>query len=360
MATLNILTDLRFGALSAWLELDLNLGAERIVVASADASFRRYFRAIRGSETFIVMDAPPEKENIEPYVNVARMLADTGVNVPQILAEDRERGFLLLTDLGSELYLNDLSKGENVDALYADAMIALCQIQSRGREHAANLPPYDRKRLTDEMNLMPEWFCGRHLGLKLSDDERVMLTQTFDMLADEALAQPQVFVHRDYHSRNLMICAPNDPLTLPLPGTPTLQSFSEAGERIPMSNPGILDFQDAVRGAVTYDLVSLLKDCYVVWPRERVVRWVEDYRLLAQNAGVAHGMDRAQFLRAFDLMGVQRHLKVLGIFARLFHRDGKSGYLKDLPRVLEYVTSMCAEYPQLSALGQFLQARVRL
>jgi hypothetical protein len=336
--------DVRLAQLQAWLqnlvaenlvaENEVQLDAGRMAPASADASFRRYFRLWRGDQTFIAMDAPPDREDISPYLTVAAMLADTGVNVPAILAENRARGFLLLSDLGSHPYLDDLSAGRNVDVLYADAMRALSRMQSRGAAHAARLPPYDRARLLAEMELMPEWFCGRHLRLQLTGDERTMLERTFELLCEAALAQPQVLVHRDYHSRNLMVC--------------------------PGANPGILDFQDAVRGPVTYDLVSLLKDCYVSWPRARVEAWVADYFSLAREAGVSVGDDVAAFLRAFDLMGVQRHIKVLGIFARLYHRDGKAGYLKDLPLTLAYVKEACALYPQLRPLGHFLDTRLSL
>ncbi len=327
-------SDARLAELQAWLAAEVGLEQGQIVPASADASFRRYFRLQRGGETFIAMDAPPDREDIAPYVTVARMLADTGVNVPRILAENRGQGFLLLSDLGSMPYLDELSAGRGVDALYADAMGALSRIQARGEAHAARLAPYDHGKLRAEMELMPEWFCGRHLQLTLAADERAMLGRTFDLLCEEALTQPQVLVHRDYHSRNLMVC--------------------------PGANPGILDFQDAVRGPVTYDLVSLLKDCYVAWPRQRVEGWVSDYFVLARDAGIAVGDSVQAFLRAFDLMGVQRHVKVLGIFARLCHRDGRAGYLKDLPLTLAYVKEVCAWYPQLQPLGRFLETRVAL
>jgi len=278
------------------------------------------------------MDAPPDKEDLGPYLTIVRMLADIGVHVPRVLEEERGRGFLLVTDLGSRQYLDDLTAGRHVETHYADAMSALSRVQSHGVEHALKLSLYDRMALEFEMNLMPQWFCGRHLRLTLTDEERAMLAQTFDVLCREALTQPQVFVHRDYHSRNLMV--------------------------FPGDNPGILDFQDAVRGPVTYDLVSLLKDCYVEWPRDRVQGWVAEYRSIAQRAGVDVGRSETEFVRWFDLMGAQRHIKVLGIFARLFHRDGKSGYLNDLPLTLKYVRAVCPRYPELQALGAFLEARV--
>ncbi len=335
--------DKRLELLSHWLRNDLRFDFERIAPASIDASFRRYFRVWRGSETFVVMDAPPEKEDTGPFTRIARMLADVGVNVPRIIEADKERGFLLLTDLGARLYLDDLNayataSGGEVDELYDDATSALCAIQARGLGHATQLPDYDRAALTREMELFPEWFCTKHLKLELSDDDREMIATTFDALCRSALEQPQVFVHRDYHSRNLMVCNGAD---------------SGVG-----SNPGILDFQDAVRGAITYDLVSLFKDCYIRWPQDRVRNWVVGYRAEAAAAGVETGADDAGFLRWFHLMGAQRHIKVLGIFARLFHRDGKARYLHDLPLTLDYVREICPNHPELHALGRFLEERV--
>ena len=328
--------DTRLELLRHWLTNDLRFNAERIAPASVDASFRRYFRVWRDHETYIVMDAPPEKEDTGPYRRVAHMLADVGVHVPRILEADTERGLLLLTDLGTRLYLDDLAALANsagdVDRLYEDATRALCVIQARGLGHAHQLPPYDRAALTREMDLLPEWFCGRHLKLDLGDADREMIATTFDALCRSALEQPQVFVHRDYHSRNLMVCNG--------------------------ANPGILDFQDAVRGAITYDLVSLFKDCYIRWAPGRVRDWVVAYRAQAAAAGVEVGSSDEQFVRWFDLMGAQRHIKVLGIFARLFHRDGKPRYLHDLPLTLDYVREICPRYPELHPFGAFLEARV--
>ena len=321
--------DARFAELSHWVGAELGLESTRIVPASADASFRRYFRVERPAGSLIVMDAPPERENIEPYVRASAMLADIGVHVPRVLEQDRARGFLLLTDLGTRQYLPELKAGLNVDALYADALGALLRIQALGGEHARELPPYDRARLEQEMLLLPDWFIARHLGITIDAGLRSLLRAAFDFLLEEVLAQPRVFVHRDYHSRNLMICAG--------------------------ANPGILDFQDAVCGAVAYDLVSLLRDLYIVWPSGRVRDWLIGYRRRALAAGVAAGTSDAEFLRWFDLAGVQRHLKVLGIFARLWHRDGKPVYLDDLPATLDYVLAASAQYPQLAALREFLE-----
>lgn len=315
-----------------WLDKELTFGADRVAPVSGDASFRRYFRVWRDGETFIAMDAPPQRQDVGPYLTIGRMLAEIGVHVPRILAEHPAQGFLLVTDLGTRHYLEDLKANHNVDSLYLDAMMALSRIQSRGAEHAHRLPPYDRALLERELKLMPEWFCARHLKVELSADEQQMLTSTFDFLCREALAQPRVFVHRDYHSRNLMV-------------------FSG-------DNPGVLDFQDAVCGPVTYDLVSLFRDCYIEWPAARVREWVLRYRAMAHFYGVTVGESEVQFLRWFDLMGLQRHIKVLGIFSRLFHRDGKRGYLNDLPLTLKYVQSACAQHGELAPLGEFLHTRV--
>ncbi len=327
--------DERLELLRHWVSVLFGSTDFTLAPASADASFRRYFRVTRNGQTWIAMDAPPEKESIEPYVRIANMLVAVGVNAPHVLETNFGQGFLLNSDLGSRTYLNEIDGGGDADRLYHDAMDALVQIQANGRSHAAQLPPYDEALLQREMTLFPEWFCGRHLGLTLSDDDIAGLRDTFDALAREALAQPRVFVHRDYHSRNLMV----------------------GGGRFG-PNPGILDFQDAVHGAVTYDLVSLLRDCYVAWPIERVHGWVARFREVAKAAGVDTGPDQKTFLRWFDLMGVQRHLKAIGIFARLWHRDGKPGYLRDIPRTLNYVRVVSAGYPELQYLRTLIDARV--
>ena len=326
----NAVHDPRLDLLAEWLSRGLGLAEWRIAPASADASFRRYFRVSLPDRTLIAMDAPPEREDVGPFVRVAAALAATGVSVPAVLEVDAERGFLLLSDLGSTHYLAALARGGDPAPLYADAAAALLRIQVHG--DATALDPYGLALLERELALFPEWFLVRHLGLVLGDDERELLAALSATLVAAALEQPQVFVHRDYHSRNLRVLG--------------------AG------NPGILDFQDAVRGALTYDLVSLYKDCYVSWPRERVLGWVEDYRLRAQAAGLAVP-DAREFVRWFDLAGLQRHLKVLGIFARLWYRDGKSAYLADLPRVLEYVVATSLAYPALAPLARLLETAVQ-
>jgi aminoglycoside/choline kinase family phosphotransferase len=323
--------DPRLTRLQHWVRHALGFAHATVEPASADASFRRYFRLRDAGRTYVVMDAPPDKEDLGPFVAVAEALADVGVNVPRILEADRDQGFLLLTDLGSRHYLAELNDGGDADRLYADAATALLAIQTRATAAAARLPAYGVALLDREVQLLPDWFLAKHLRTEVGADVRDAIERASARLASAALEQPQVFVHRDYHSRNLMVCAD--------------------------SNPGILDFQDAVRGAITYDLVSLWKDAYVVWPRERVLGWLEDYRRRAAAAGLAVP-DRTEFVRWFDLMGVQRHLKVLGIFARLWYRDGKPGYLRDLPTVLAYVTATIREYGELAELRRLFDELV--
>ena len=320
----------RLQQLEAWLKRDLGLPGFDLEPASADASFRRYFRIRFSGETRIVMDAPPEFEDVRPFVRLSGQLHELGLNVPRVLEQDIGQGFLLLDDLGSQPYLAALD-GESADRLYGDALGALMTLQACGPVDG-DMPRYDRPLLMQEMTLFLDWFLVRHLGLTPDDDLRERLSTVFGMLADEALRQPRVCVHRDYHSRNLMV----------------------HGEH----NPGILDFQDAVVGPVTYDLVSLLRDCYIAWPRERVEDWALGYHEIAVHAGILHEEDERGFLRSFDLMGVQRHLKAIGIFARLHHRDGKPGYLADIPRTLDYVREVSARYPQLAGLHDLIEERI--
>ena len=324
--------DARLALLQGWLVRDLGLRPARIERASSDASFRRYFRVVCDDCTLVAMDAPPPAEDVRPYLHVTALLEPLGIHVPHIFEVDAARGFVLLEDLGSTHYLAQLDAGGDPRTLYGDALQALVEIQLRGAAAAAELPPYDRAPLARELALMPEWFLGRHLALQLVAEERETIVAAFEFLIGEALSQPEVFVHRDYHSRNLMV----------------------VGER----NPGVIDFQDALRGPVGYDLVSLLKDCYISWPRERVLQWVSGYRSLLQARGGRVGGSPTQFLRWFDLIGVQRHIKVLGIFARLWYRDGKPGYLRDLPLTLDYVRETCLLYPELADLSRFLETRV--
>jgi aminoglycoside/choline kinase family phosphotransferase len=323
-------TDARLALIHDWVSTGLALRSRAIEPASSDASFRRYFRVFTtDGRTFVVMDAPPGKEDVRPYVKVTRLLEATGVHVPHIHEMDVERGLLLLEDLGSTQYLTRLNAGDDPDAMYGDALKALAAIQVNGREGTAELAPYDRAALMREMALLPEWFIAKHLALDLSAEEKAAIEHAFEFLTVEALAQPVVFVHRDYHSRNLMVTGEN--------------------------NPGVIDFQDALAGPVGYDLVSLLKDCYISWPRDRVERWVSAYREQLVKRGGPGGSSEREFLRWFDLIGVQRHLKVLGIFARLWYRDGKAGYLADLPLTLDYVRTTCALYPELAGLSGIVE-----
>ena len=319
----------RLELLNHWLQHELGLPRYELAPASSDASFRRYFRICFDGESRIVMDAPPEREDIRPFVQIGRRLFEIGLNVPRIEAENMAQGFLLLSDLGQQQYLGALNE-QSVDRLYGDAQGALLTLQACGPQ-ADELPPYNETLLLREMELFREWYLGRHLGLKLSPAEQQVLDRAFYLLADSALAQPRVAVHRDYHSRNLMV-APH--------------------------NPGILDFQDAVHGPVTYDLVSLLRDCYIDWPQARVEAWALGYQELALDAGVLRDRDEERFLRWFDWMGVQRHLKASGIFARLNHRDGKPGYLNDIPRTLGYIRSVACRYRELADLAALLDERV--
>ena len=330
--TTNDQADLRLQSLERWIAGLPGAPVERILPASSDASFRRYFRVHRAGGTQIAMDAPPEHEGLVAWLRVARILAATGVHVPPVFAVDAEQGFVLIGDLGRQHYLEALGAGADPGPLYADAIDALVRMQSGAAAAAAELPSYDREQLMRELALFPEWFVGRHLGLAPGLSERQVIAETFDWLCDEALAQPVVLVHRDYHSRNLLVHAED--------------------------NPGIVDFQDAVRGPISYDLVSLLKDCYIVWPRKRLLGWLDHYRKQAAAAGLDVGVDRDEFLQWFDRMGLQRHLKVLGIFARLWHRDGKPGYLADLPRVLDYTLEATAAVPQLAAFDAWLRKQV--
>ena len=325
-------SDSRLAQLTRWVFDDLGFAGGRLAPASADASFRRYFRVTRGEDTYIVMDAPPDKEDLGPFSSMARLLLRIGVNVPAILATDSKRGFLLLSDLGVRQYLDELEV-ETADRLYADALGALSAMQTADGAMARDLPRYSHALLMREMDLMPEWFLGSHLRLQVSAAERSMLAGQFEILAQSALAQPAVFVHRDYHSRNLLVTETD--------------------------NPGILDFQDAVWGPVTYDLASLLKDCYIAWPAPRVRDWALQYRERLLTRGFPFlGATESEFIRWFDLVGLQRHIKVLGIFARLFYRDGKQQYLRDLPRVLRYTREAAGAYAGTAQLADFIARRI--
>jgi aminoglycoside/choline kinase family phosphotransferase len=305
------------------------LPGEHLDVASDDASFRRYFRYQAQPRGYIFVDAPPDREDSRPFVSIAKYLADAGLNAPEVYAVDYELGFMMLSDLGNTLYLSVFEGGEPTpegghESLYQDALDAIYAMQSI----AADLPIYDRSHLKQEMELFPDWFLKKQLGLSLSSEEMGMLNAVFELMIGNALQQPQFFVHRDYHSRNLMMTRPG--------------------------YPGIIDFQDAVKGAVTYDLVSLLRDCYLTLPSGEVTRWVNDFRCMLLDSGRIEEVDEVTFRRWFDLMGLQRHLKCSGIFSRLHLRDGKPGYLGDIPRVVRYMVEVCREYKELHRFGNWL------
>ncbi|MEY4642508.1 MAG: hypothetical protein RLZZ227_2502 [Pseudomonadota bacterium] len=303
---------------------------------SGDASFRRYFRGVTAKGTWILVDAPPERENSAPFVRVASLLKAGGVAAPEVLASDLARGFMCLQDFGDTVLWTPLDDARHAPSnaptaadLYQRAFDELLRIQ---RCASTVLPEYDDALLLREMRLFSEWFCGGLMKRDLSAAENALLEDVYAFLAQAARAQTQVFVHRDYHSRNLMYR-----------GTQRL---------------GVIDFQDAVRGAATYDLVSLLKDCYIEWPRSQANAWALDYATMAHGAGVLPPVDAEAFLRDFDLMGAQRHLKVLGIFSRLWLRDGKRGYLRDIPLTMRYLVTVLPEHPQLVAFNAWLQAHI--
>jgi len=324
--------DLRLAALTEWLAGLNVVAAASARPASADASFRRYFRldvlpeqqATLGS-TLIAMDAPPERENVLGYVKVAEMLRQAGVSVPRIIATDYERGFMLLSDLGTTTYLQVLDH-DNASIMYAEALEALSRFQLTSVPDV--LPEYDRAFLQREMSLFPEWYIGRHLNVSLTEAQQKSLQGVFDAILANVTAQAQVFVHRDFHSRNLM--------------------------QIDVGNPGVLDFQDALYGPMTYDLASLLRDAYVQWDEEMVLDWVIRYWQHAKSVGLPVAADIDDFYKDFEYMGLQRHLKILGLFCRLNYRDGKTQYLNDLPTVLEYVRKTAGRYPELKPLLRLL------
>lgn len=318
----------RHEQLIRWVGELLGTNVFTMAPASSDASFRRYWRVRYRTGSLVVMDAPPALEDCGRYVDLARRLGAIGLHTPRIHAEDPANGFLALSDLGERVYLGELND-RSADRLYGDALGALATLQACGP--VDGLPAYDGPFLRRELEIFREWYLGTHLGLTLSPAEGLGWERACAVLIANALEQPRVCVHRDYHSRNLMVTRPN---------------------------PGILDFQDAVVGPVTYDLVSLLRDCYVAWEPERVADWALGYRRLAVQSGIMPEVEPERFLRWFDLMGVQRHLKACGIFARLRHRDAKPGYLADIPRTLGYIRAVSARYPELEDLRRLIQERV--
>lgn len=318
----------RYAQLLEWINSQPALASAEIAAASSDASFRRYFRlSLPDGRTQIVMDAPPEHENCEPFIRIAKLLNEAGLHAPVCGAFNAEKGFLLLSDLGSETYLQKLqAQPEAAKTLYPQALAALAQMQIRATPLAA-VPAYNEALLQQEMGLFRDWLLGEHLGLHLDKDELVVLQEQFDLLAESALEQSTVLVHRDYHSRNLMTSADG--------------------------RPGILDFQDAVMGPVTYDAVSLLRDCYIRWPDRQVYDWLRSYYEQLRQAKLV-SVDFEKFARWFDWMGVQRHLKASGIFCRLLHRDGKDGYINDIPLTLQYILRVTRRYRELTPLNQLV------
>jgi aminoglycoside/choline kinase family phosphotransferase len=318
--------DVRRAALEHWLAAQLPGARFSTAPASEDASFRRYFRAsLEDGRTFIAMDAPPDKEDCRPFIHVARLLRGAGVHAPEVHAQDLAQGFLLLADLGTRSYLQELNAG-SAPRLFSDATDALVKWQAASR--ADELPPYDEALLRRELNLFPDWYVEKHLGKALSISQRESLHSLFSLLVGSALSQPKVYVHRDYMPRNLMVCEPN---------------------------PGVIDFQDAVYGPITYDPVCLVRDAFVSWPEEQELDWIVRYWEKAKKAKLPVEGDFGEFWRAFEWMGVQRHLKVLGIFARLNYRDGKPKYLADTPRFIRYVVSVSKRYNELSPLARLLE-----
>ena len=328
--------DVRLQHLKVWLDEQLATVFENegwgavppatLTAASSDASFRRYFRWEGEGRSFVVMDAPPPHENCKPFVDIADFLRTCLINVPKIYAQDLDRGFLLLNDLGNKTFL-DVINSSNADELFKDAIEALLAFQQLPMNEP--LPSYDVALLRRELELFPEWYVRAHLGVDFNEQQQAVWQRVSTLLIDSALAQPKVLVHRDFMPRNLMLSIPN---------------------------PGVLDFQDAVYGPVTYDITCLFKDAFLSWPEERVRNWLQDYWKLALPLGIPVQRDFEEFLRASDLMGVQRHLKVIGIFARICHRDGKPRYLADVPRFFSYIEAVLARRPELAELGELFSS----
>ncbi|WP_223788407.1 aminoglycoside phosphotransferase family protein [Marinicella meishanensis] len=312
-----------------WLAAHYGDQAIQVTAASEDASFRSYYRVSSDQGSHILMDAPPEHEDCHPFVAVQQLLIQHQIAAPQILAQDLSQGFLLLSDLGSTLYL-DVLTDDTADHLYQGAMDTLVALQAIPQP--TWLPLYDAPLLRQEMQLCIDWFVQEHLGLSLTPDQQHLFDHTFELLAANALAQPQVLVHRDYHSRNLMVL-----------GNPQKDEVT----------PGVIDFQDAVWGPLTYDMVSLLRDCYISWEPAQIDAWCH-YHWQRLPPATQSAVSFAQYQRWFDLMGMQRHLKAIGIFCRLNYRDGKAGYLHDIPRTLKYVLQVAAQHPDLQAFGHMM------
>jgi len=323
--------DGRLEKIRQWLEVDLGLRLESLEATAGDASFRCYFRAVVGDVSYIVMDASLDLENVAQFVKVARLFEQAGIHVPAVHEEDVGRGFLLLGDLGSRCYLDHLNES-SASLLYGDALNALLRLQSGIEIEGCPLPFYRREKLRSEMDLFHDWFLRRLLGLEPTPSFKALFDTLQGLLIRSAMAQPMVCVHRDYHSRNLML--------------------------VEKDNPGVLDFQDAVIGPVTYDLVSLLRDCYIAWPDDRVESWVAEYHALLQERRLIGNVGLEQLMQWFDWMGLQRHLKAVGIFSRLHLRDDRPAYLGDIPRTLNYIDNICERYSGLGEFRGFLQETV--
>ena len=319
--------DKRLTKLKTWLLSVLDEPLISLTPASSDASFRRYFRAHTKTASFVIMDAPPKKEPLDQFIKIDTTLLKQGVHAPLILAQNIEEGFLMLEDLGDKTYLNELKQPDQ--SLYRDAIKSLIQIQLGTFEQKEfNLPNYDHKLLDQELNLFESWYCQKHLAISLSDDQKNIWDTSKKFLIENCLEQPQVWVHRDFHSRNLM--------------------------RVDSNSPAVIDFQDMVLGPISYDLASLFKDCYIEWPREIQLQWLEVYLEHLEDKIPKLNVSIQQLTRWVDLTGLQRHLKVLGVFSRLYYRDGKSNYLDDMPLVKKYIREVVLLYPELSEFASFI------
>ncbi len=328
------LNDDRLEQLDSWLGQQSELDKYELTPASSDASFRRYFRVSSTNKSYIAMDAPPEKENSKPFVAIAALLYDSGINVPKIFQKDFELGFFLISDLGKQQYLAALNK-TSFEALYQSAIQTVLDIQQIPRDKLIDIPDYNLPLLLLEMALFKEWYLERHLGIYLNSSQEDIVANAFNLLTDSALAQNQVLVHRDYHSRNLMV---------------------SENTNLGYNKPGVLDFQDAVIGPFTYDLVSLLRDCYINWPEQQTINLALYYKTIAVERKIIPEVNDDVFLKYFDLMGIQRHLKAIGIFSRLNYRDNKPSYLDDIPRTLSYVKNISSKYQELQAFNRFLNS----
>lgn len=321
------MTDLRLQQLQQFVQQSSNGDDFTIQPLAGDASFRRYFRVFLPNQTLVAMDAPPDKEDSHPFVATAKTFAAQGLQVPEIIQADLSAGFLLISDLGDDLYFKILNN-TNADELYKNAINKLITIQACAQKSPYDFPTF-APLLIEELKRFKEWYLETHLKLSLTTTEQHLLADTFQLLADNAAAQPQLCVHRDYHSRNLM--------------------------RLPNKGVGILDFQDAVWGPATYDLVSLIRDCYIAWPNEQVEQWALYYYQQALEQGTFDKKNPTQFLQCFDWMGIQRHLKASFIFARKWHRDQNPNYLAEIPRTLNYVLTVSEKYPEFKKFREFMQ-----